>query len=171
MNAPQIRILTESDVDSYWRLRLRALKEEPISFGSSYEESVDTPLDDVARRLAVSDSEFVFGAFDPDLVGTAGFYRHKGLKVRHKGTIWGMYIAPEKRGLGLGKAILDATIKQAAKLPDLEEVQLTVVTANEPAHRLYASMGFEVYGVDHRSLRIGNEYFDETLMCLKLKMD
>ena len=47
----EIRVLTEADVDLYRPLRLRALREEPQAFGSSYEESVARPVEEMARRL------------------------------------------------------------------------------------------------------------------------
>jgi RimJ/RimL family protein N-acetyltransferase len=168
VNDPEIRVLSESDVDSFWQLRLRALKEEPESFGAAYDESVDTPIADVAKRLQSTDDAFILGAFMPTLVGMLGFYRRQGLKIRHKGTIWGMYVMPKSRGKGIGRALMLSAIGRASKIPDLEQVVLTVVTYNASARNLYLSMGFHSYGVEREALKLGDRFLDEELMALKL---
>lgn len=168
MNQPEIRVLSESDVDSFWQLRLRALKEEPESFGVAYEESANTPIADVAKRLQSSDDSFILGAFMPTLIGMLGFYRRHELKIRHKGTIWGMYVAPEGRGQGVGEALMLAAIARATAIPNLEQLLLTVVTKNEAARNLYLSLGFQPYGIEREALKLGDRFLDEEMMILKL---
>ena len=111
MPTPEIRVLSEADAAEFWAVRLRGLREDPESFGSAYEESVDTPIEEVARRLKGPADSFVFGAFAPHLVGTVGCHRKEGMKLRHKATIWGMYVTPEWRGRALGRALLTAAIE------------------------------------------------------------
>lgn len=163
-----IRVLSEIDVETFWRLRLRALQEEPESFCATYEESVETSLEEVAQKLKSSDESFILGARLPELVGMLGFYRRPGLKRRHTGVIWGMYVAPEKRGRGLGKALLSEAIKHASLMSGLKQLALTVMTTRETARCLYLSMGFQSYGTEPQALKLGNRYLDEELMLLKL---
>src|ERR1700727_2872099 len=94
----QIKILLPEDKEIFWQLRLRALQEEPESFEDAYEEAINMPESEIVRRLEPSEDSFVFGAFAPDLVGMVGFYRRVGIKVKHKGLVWGMYVAKEQRG-------------------------------------------------------------------------
>ncbi len=89
-----IKLLSEKDIEIFWPLRLKALQEEPSSFGADYEESKALDLKDVASRLACNDDSFVLGAFCPDLIGCVGLFREHGKKARHQGTIWGMYVTP-----------------------------------------------------------------------------
>ncbi len=165
---PEIRILTGSDAAEFRTLRLRALREEPESFGASEAEFAATSIGDVANRLRASDSAFVLGAVAPALVGTVGFHRREGAKKRHKGIIWGVYVAPEYRGQKLARALMEAAIARASTLPGLECLNLTVALRNQAAHRLYQSIGFKSYGVDRRSMKLGAEYIDEDLMELRL---
>jgi GNAT superfamily N-acetyltransferase len=55
-----------------------------------------------------------------------GFKREKGKKLRHKAIIWGMYVVPEVRRLGVGKALLKEMIGRAREMEGLEQLILTV---------------------------------------------
>ena len=168
MGKPEIRVLSEADAADYLAVRLRGLREEPESFGSAYEESVDTPLEDVVRRLRTSADCFVLGTFAKHLVGTVGCHRKEGLKLRHKAMIWGMYVSPECRGRGLGRTLLTAAIARAREVAGLEQLLLQVGIANTAAFALYRSLGFTVYGLEPGGLKIGARYYDEYLMMLEL---
>ncbi len=168
MGEPEIRVLTEADAAEFRALRLRGLREEPESFGSAYEESVDTPLEEFARRLKGSEGSFILGAFAPNLIGTVGCHRKEGLKLRHKAVIWGMYVTPEWRGRALGRALLADAIARAREVERLEQLLLQVGIGNAAAFALYRSLGFVVYGTELRGLKIGAGYHDEYLMMLEL---
>ncbi len=168
-----IRALTEDDVDDFRNLRLRALKEHPEAFGSSYEAERAVPLEAVAERLrrtAESQDSFTLGAYrGSTLVGMVGFYQETREKTRHRGTIWGMYVPSEEQGKGVGRALLTRAIELARLLPGLEQMELAVVTRNRRARVLYGSLGFETYGVEPRALLVDGEYLDEEHMVLRLK--
>lgn len=166
-----IRKLTKADVEIYWPMRLRALKEHPDAFGSSYEESCTRSLEDVAAGFADRENFFMLGAFDEDgtLIGMVGFRQESALKMKHKGMIFSMYSAPEHRGKGVGRALMQALIERARALPDLEQINLSVVTSNAAAKNLYESLGFETYGVEKRCLLVDGQYLDEAHMVLFLK--
>jgi NAD(P)-dependent dehydrogenase (short-subunit alcohol dehydrogenase family) len=65
-----VRELTEADAEEFLALRLRALREHPEAFGSSYEEWRDRAIAEIARRLR-EPLGFTLGAFDRRLVGMA----------------------------------------------------------------------------------------------------
>lgn len=46
-----------------------------------------------------------------------------------------MYVSPPKRGLGIGKAIMEEAIKKAKSIEDLEQVYLAVVSTNDKSNR------------------------------------
>jgi ribosomal protein S18 acetylase RimI-like enzyme len=168
VDKPEIRILTVDHLDAYWKLRLEALKSEPESFGATFEEAINKPISDVAGQLKATEDSFILGAFAPNLVGMVGLYRRSGLKLRHKGTIWGMYVAPEGRGKGIGRCLVQTLIAHVTSLSSYEHLLLTVVTTNVAAHSLYLSLGFKTYGTETTALKLGNIYLDEDLMALKL---
>jgi RimJ/RimL family protein N-acetyltransferase len=73
-----------------------------------------------------------------------------------------MYVREVARGSGLGKQLVGAVLDHARGR--VEMVQLTVVSENESACRLYKAMGFVEYGFEKRALKQNGQYFDEILM-------
>ncbi len=150
-------------------MRLRALREHPEFFGRAYEEA--ETLEEMAEQLRTRHDgreSFILGAFQDELVGITSCSRDRGVKHRHKALIWGMYVAPEARGRGIGRTLLREAIRRARAWPGLEQVVLGVATHNEAARALYRSCGFEVFGVEPRALKVGARYVDEEHMVLRL---
>lgn len=172
----EIRELTEDDAATYWPVRLRALREDADAFGSTYEESKDRPLDVVARQLreARAEGSFALGAFDDAgrLVGTVRLGRNVGRRVKHVAGIYGMYVAPEVRGQGIGRALLESAIARAREDPDIEQLFLYVVTQNAPAIALYRRVGFASFGtVPHAMKSDDGRYLDEEAMVYWLRRE
>jgi ribosomal protein S18 acetylase RimI-like enzyme len=158
--AISIRRLRPDDAEAYRLIRLEALELAPEAFGSTLEAEAAKPLDWFAARL---ERTAVFGAYlGDDLVGIAGFRADAGPKTRHKGVLWGLYVRPAARGAGVARALVE-TVTDHARM-HVELLQLTVVSTNERARRLYADLGFVEYGIEKRALKQGNAYFDEVLM-------
>ena len=168
----KIRPLTEADAEIYHELRLRALKEHPSAFAQPYESQAATTLDDVASRLletSESPYDFILGLFSEEkLIGMVGFRRGPGYRLRHKGTIWGMYIAAEAQGKGLGRVLIQEAIGRASALSGLEQINLGVISGNDQARNLYISLGFESYGLEKRAIVVDGDYHDDELMQLFL---
>jgi RimJ/RimL family protein N-acetyltransferase len=167
----EIRFLTPDDAPEYRRLRLEMLEGEPRAFSSSVEEHQMLSMDELRRRIgSVEEDQFMVGAFnDGRLLGVVGFHREKGLKTRHKGRIWGVYVAPEKRGHGHARKMFQTILQRASTIAGLEQILLSVAAAQTAAFRLYQSLGFESWGCEPRGLRVGDEYIDEHYMILRLK--
>lgn len=166
MNAAQIQVrrLTTADAGLYRSIRLEALKQTPEAFGSTFESESAQPLTWFADRLRRS---AVFGAFrGAELLGVAGFFAQMGQKEAHKGVLWGMYVRAAARGVGVGRGLIETVVEYAR--PCVELIQLTVVSNNEQARRLYASLGFVAYGIEKNALKEGGRYFDEVLMAKAL---
>lgn len=165
-----IRVLGESDAHLYQQLRLSSLKVNPEAFGSTFEREAEFTIETVVDRIKPTKDKFVLGAFDArgTLVGIVTFMREAGLKTAHKGNVYGMYVAPEMRGRGLAKLLMLELIVLAKACDGLEQVNLTVVSNNDSAKKLYESVGFEVYGLERNALKFNGQYYDEDLMVLKL---
>ena len=165
-----LRLLTADDAEAFWHLRLEALRNDPASFADSAEEHLKTTAETTREFLSKNNpaDNFVVGIFEGgQLSGTAGFFRRSNNKELHKGHIWGVYVRPESRGKGVDSALMKEIVRRARELHGLEQITL-VASANLPAQRLYKALGFESYGLEPHSLKIGNEYVDDVLMVLWL---
>ncbi|WML44160.1 GNAT family N-acetyltransferase [Neobacillus sp. PS3-40] len=162
----EIKILKPNSAEMYRRIRLKALQSNPEVFSSSYDEEKEYPLEKFESRLK-GDESFTFGAFDNEqLVGVVTLVIEKKNKLKHRATIFAMYVYPEKRRAGYGKNLMIEAIKKAKKIERIEQIYLAVVSNNEPAKNLYKSLGFETYGIDKNALKVDNTYFDDELMVL-----
>ena len=109
------------------------------------------------------------GAFSgASLIGMAGFLRSTGLKVRHKGRVWGVYLNASGRGQGIGRKMLDALLETARGLDGVTTVILTVAEENGPAVALYRNAGFQEYGREPGALRVEDVMVSELLMRCEL---
>jgi len=164
VNGAEIRRLSPADAILYRDIRLEALKLAPEAFSSTFGAENSEPLTWFGSRLGNS---AVFGAFaGGELLGIAGFFRQQGQKVAHKGMLVGMYVRPDARGAGLGRRLAEAVIEHACR--HVEILQLTVVSGNEAARRLYERLGFVEYGIEKNALKAGADYWDEVLMAKSL---
>jgi RimJ/RimL family protein N-acetyltransferase len=80
-----------------------------------------------------------------------------------------MYVRPDSRNAGVGRKLIEAVIDYARDY--VEVIQLSVVSGNDRARRLYACLGFVEYGVERNSLKQDGRYYDEALMALDLRVD
>jgi ribosomal protein S18 acetylase RimI-like enzyme len=153
----EIRSLTAADAPVFHALRLRGLKESPEAFGSTYEEDLELSVDVVAQRIEPAHTpaaRIVLGAFrDDTLIGVVGCFQAPKRKLRHTASIWGMYVAPEARGHGVARRLLDAIIAQARAWPGVHRITLSVVDRAAAARELYASAGFEMFGHEADAFR------------------
>ncbi len=104
---------------------------------------------------------------DGALCGLAGLEIPQGCNKRHKGTLFGVYVCPDRRRAGLGHAVVTAVIEHARG--SVEQLHAAVVTTAHPARALYRKLGFEPYGLEPRALKVGQEYFDQELLVLRLE--
>lgn len=164
----EIKLLTAADAAAYWELRLEALQLSPEAFGSSYEEAIQriNPIEQVENNLR-TEGNYTFGAFNQNqLIGMVTLVQESSLKFKHRGNIYAMYVSPKVRGKGVGKALITEAINKAKTIEGIEKLNLTVVSTNEPAKKLYTQLGFKVFGVEEKALKVGDTYYDENLMVL-----
>jgi L-amino acid N-acyltransferase YncA len=112
----------------------------------------------------------VFGAFDENgrLVGIATLRREERVRSAHKALLFGMYVLAENRRQGIGRALLKAVISRAEEI-DVRQVNLMVNSQNRAAVLLYESCGFEHFGLERDSFRIGDGFFDTAYMALRVR--
>lgn len=160
------RLLTEQDVAGYRQLRLQSYQTDPLAFSESYEDEIQKPESDFSDELKTNGTppeSFVLGLFTTDdtLAGFVKFRRDIRSKARHKAMIHAMYIAPDVRGQGSGKKLMDDLLSIVKKLQGLEQLHLWVLHAQTSAAGYYLKCGFKSQGTRVKNdLKINGIYVD-----------
>ena len=162
-----IRRLTAADAEAFRTLRLEALSCAPEAFSASHADEVAKSDGWFSTILSEEAATAVFGAVeDGELVGMAGFGSNAQEKLRHKGSLWTVYVREAWRRRGIGRLLVQQVIRHAHG--KVLMLQATVNADNAEAHGLYAHLGFVAYGREPQALRIGDVYFDDELLWLDL---
>lgn len=128
-------------------IRLAALQESPAAFGSTYDaEANRTDLEwtERAQRGAAGLDRITFFAIvNGQVVGLVGGYRPNsgGSSVE----LVSMWTTPAVRRIGVARALVGAVLEWARDV-DATTLHLWVTRGNDPALRLYESMGFRQTG-------------------------
>ena len=157
-----VRVLNPNEWETYRDLRLRALEDSPDAFGGTLAQSQQ-------RSDATWESRLANTAADTDLplIGSVGG-RPGGLAWgrieptrRDDAHLYQMWVATERRGLGVGRKLLDAVIDWA-RLRGTRRVELGVTCGISPARVLYASAGFKPIG-EPEPLRPGSALMAQSM--------
>ena len=146
-----VRHVLAHEADRLRGLRLRALKEDPHGFSSTYEREVALEDDWWTSRAALSEA----GEKQRMYVITDDQDRWLGLALARDdaGTavLNAMWVAPEGRGQGAATALCDACAGWA-KERGFEALHVGVFEANAPARRMYEAAGFVASGEEEDGL-------------------
>jgi ribosomal protein S18 acetylase RimI-like enzyme len=165
-----IRRLLSTDAQALKILRCNAAATSPRSIYPTVAEIEAQTLASFFSDIESENTIGAFGAFiDDDLVGFVGVRRDNRLKMRHKAQIWGMYVMYAHRKQGIARALLSAAIDAAREMPETITVLLSVDSEGVAAKSLYASLGFEVYGIERDCILVDGVYVHEERMRLALR--
>jgi len=166
-----IERLQPSHAVDYRRTMLEAYELCPEAFTSSVAERAPLPLSWWAARLSDDPlaAAIVLGAFaEEGIAGVAGLSFETREKLRHKATLFGMYVPSRFRQLGIGKLLVQAALDYARSRPGILLVKLTVTQGNRAAQSLYESCGFESFGLEPCAVAVGSGYADKVHMWCRL---
>ncbi|WP_064692036.1 GNAT family N-acetyltransferase [Rhizobium aegyptiacum] len=159
-----IRLIGADEVEAFRHIRLEALRAEPSSFASRYEDWEILPLEEWRNRL----NEPVFIAFqESEPVGIMGLFRQRSSKMAHRATIVMVYVRAQLRGTGLAVKLLEAISNHARDI-GIRQLELFVNAENPGAMRFYERQGFvEIGRVPGAVLEDGRE-IDDVMMARRL---
>lgn len=162
--------LAAVDMPRYRELMLHAYASAPDAFTSTPEERA--AQSDAAWTTRLEDPKGLseaFGAFEMDaLVGSVTLEYSDRQKTRHKAHLVGMFVRESARGLGAGRALVEAALAAATAKPGVEVVTLTVTEGNAPAIRLYEAFGFQFFGVEPMAVATPKGYLGKVHMWRRL---
>jgi len=135
--------ITLASVASYRDVRLRALLDAPLAFGSTYARESQFSDVDWARRAAQWNDGVRSAGFlawdDEDPCGiAAGFLDEGDPAVAHLVSMW---VAPTHRGRGVGRLLVTA-VADWARSRDARTLRLMVTSCNDAALGFYERLGF-----------------------------
>src|SRR5260221_8492405 len=135
-----IRPAVAEDLSAYRDLRLEALRNHPEAFGADYAQDAAEPESFWQERLSNTIDNPMgilhLAVADQMLIGMTGIYRINSPKEQHNGNIWGVYVRPDRRGLHVAEALIEAC-GILAEAKQLLDVELKVNAANVGAMRFY----------------------------------
>lgn len=144
-----LRPVTADLVESYRAVRLRALAEAPLAFGSTFAVESRRTDDEWAARVARFDGAratcllaWPEGSAEP--CGMAGGLIDEPDGARAE--LVSMWVDPAHRGAGFGRALVEA-ITAWASARGAYALRLMVTLANAGAIRFYERLGFALTGL------------------------
>ena len=118
----QVKKLPPDRWKEYRNLRLEALKNDPVAFGSSYEEEIK--ISKVIWKKRIKNT--LFALLDGKPVGMIVYVFQNKLKTKHIANIFGVYVKKEYRGKGIGKKLVESAISSIKKNKVIVKIDLTV---------------------------------------------
>lgn len=131
-------------------------------------ESETKWLQDKLEKINKNKCVYICGFYKNNLVACSEITLGSEAKA-HLGS-FGISVALDYRGQGLGQKIMEITIEESIKkLPELQIIDLEVFSKNKIAINLYNKFGFIKYGLLPKALNRKGEYNDAVLMYKRVK--
>jgi len=132
----------------YRDLRLRALREDPEAFSSSYAATQEQPdeywKDRLAEALRGERSWLLFAKEGDKLVGMIGAFVEA--KSSDTATVVSVYVPREERGKGVSAALMEEMLRVLSESAELRKAELVVNVSQSQAIQLYLRFGFRETG-------------------------
>ena len=167
MSDIEIKEILSSEIESYKMFLANALQSDEESLLITQTDNTTAPFPTKDRN-----DSFTLGAYAENvLAGVVSFARdgEDREKLRHKGLMFTMYVLKAFRGRGIAQELLESLIARVKTIPDIEQINLIVISSNARARQLYEKFGFKKYGTELNSIKWKGKYFSEDLMVLRLK--
>ena len=138
-----VRRIQTGETDLFKQMRLASLRDAPYAFSSTYESALQRSAEswrEQADSTAQGSDRATFIAFSDDApIGIAALYRFPDkLDI---GEVLQVWIAPEYRGTGVARDLMDAVFKWAGD-NSFRAIIARITNENTRALRFYRKCGF-----------------------------
>ncbi|MQB45976.1 GNAT family N-acetyltransferase [Rhizobium sp. ICMP 5592] len=159
-----IRRISPDEIDVFRRIRLEALRCEPASFASRFDDWAVLPDEEWRQRL--NDPVFIaFSKSEP--IGIMRLVRFRPRKMAHRATLVSVYVRQTERGAGVAADLLNAVSNSARRLGVLQ-MELAVNAENSAALRFYRRHEFVEVGRIPGGVLDNDREIDDVIMVRRL---
>lgn len=160
---PLIRAIRQSDLPEIYQIRVMdgtrefttGLISERMEQTENWYKNLGNNEHILVAEIDTNGKKQVIGSVQ---LSVRGVPRH-----RHIGEI-GIMVHTDFQGQGIGKKLMEEILKLADESLNLVRVQLTVITCNEKAIKLYESLGFTIEGTLKYGHSLKGSYADLFMM-------
>jgi RimJ/RimL family protein N-acetyltransferase len=159
----EVKSLSAADSSAFLDLLLKLDNETKFMMMEPGER--DTSVENTQNRLSNINESMtaLLGAYDGEsLIGFISLSRSEANRAKHSAYIV-MGVLSLHTGKGIGKLLFNSA-EEWAKWHNVSRLELTVMTHNENAIKLYERVGFIKEGIKKNSLLVDGEYVDEFYM-------
>lgn len=165
----EIRTLDiDRDIAAFREIRIESAQNAPETFRATVEDMENKTTQDFQNHISgAQEGDFVVGAFvEGELVGVATLYHESYAKLSHKVIIGGLYVKPQYRKVGIATQLLNEVVQRVKNAGGIRHINLSVITTNTSAMKLYEKLGFVTYGTEPNSVYVNDTYYDEQYLQL-----
>lgn len=165
----EIRTLDKNqDIAAFRDIRIESAQNCPETFRATVEDMENKTTQDFQDHISgAQQGDFIVGAFlRGELVGVAALYHESYEKLSHKATIGSLYVKPQYRKMGIATKLLNEVVQRAKDAEGIRHINLSVITTNISAVKLYEKLGFVSYGNEPNSVYVNGAYYDEQFLQL-----
>src|SRR3989338_1607018 len=120
-------------------------------------------IDDFLQKMAKSEAIKLLAVHQDNIVGVADISLHE--KTSHHVGTFGITIAKEYRGEGIGKLLMNLAIEGGKKnMPNLKIIELGVFGNNGIACSMYERLGFTRFGLLPKGVKHRGQFVDHIYM-------
>ena len=165
-----IRTCVLEDAPQLLNLIQNYLDDSPFVPKSSTEFSLTLAEEEgwIESFLRAENSLLLVAEFENQLIGNIDLSGNRR-KVMHHNALIGMGLSKNWRNVGLGFALLNASVAWAKSNPLLENLQLEVYAENQQGIAIYQKCGFVRCGVIPNLFKENGVYSDSIMMTLSVK--
>lgn len=150
--------------DIYKEIKLKSLITDPIAFALKYEQALAYSDSEWKQKLAKKGSTWLVAKYGKKIVGTIGASAESNVESGGIVTIVGFYVAPEYRGLGIGKKLMNKVLGEIKAHEEIIKAKICVSETQKPAINLYENFGFYPTGKSKKGVYFKGKYFDKLIM-------
>ena len=128
--------------------------------------TVDKEKEWINKHIEQPGHLFIVAEVDGRIVGSADLHNGNRKRIQHVGTL-GITVIKDFRGLGVGKALMEALLNWALDNPLIEKIGLEVFDVNKPAIELYNKLGFIEEGRKAKGIKLGQDSYADSILMYK----